>query len=88
MLSRWRACYRRIEAWHEEFFVAKWRAALKREARREQDLLTALLFLESLGVATPMGYYALELYPAFAESFHQWHRRMGIKQFPDAGFCC
>ena len=45
-------------------------------------------FLEALGVPNPTSYYSLALYPEFVESFHQWHRRMGMETFPEAGFCC
>lgn len=88
MRLRWRERYRRIEAWHDEFFVAKWRAGIRREVSREQDVLLAMLYLEALGVPNPTSYYALELYPQLIESFHQWHRRMGMEKFPDSGICC
>ncbi|MBA2440802.1 MAG: hypothetical protein H0V53_00120 [Rubrobacter sp.] len=88
MSPDWKEIYRRIDEFHNEFFVSKWRSGLQREANRQQDALMALLFLEALGVPNPTSYYTLELYPSFVEEFHQWHRRMGMETFPDAGFCC
>jgi len=83
-----RELYRRLEELNDEFFVSKWRSALQKEAARQEDALMAMLFLEALGVPNPTGYYALELYPEFAESFHRWHQRMGMQTFPEPGFCC
>ncbi len=88
MTPAWRELYNRIEELHDEYFVGRWRSGLQREANRQQDALMAMLFLEALGVPNPTSYYALELYPEFVESFHQWHRRMGMETFPDTGFCC
>ncbi len=83
-----RDLYNRINELNEEFLVSKWRSGLQKEANRQQDALMAMLFLEALGVPNPTSYYALSLYPEFVESFHQWHRRMGMETFPEAGFCC
>ena len=80
--------YRAAERFHDAFFVGRWRAGLQREARRQEDAFLALLYLDSLGVESPVAYYTLELYPHVAESFHQWHRRLGMDRFPDPGVCC
>lgn len=88
MVGRWRAWYERLEELHREFFVAPWRSGLQREATRQQDLLLAMVFLEALGIENPAGYYTLDLYPEFVASFHEWHRRMGMETFGDAGVCC
>ena len=88
MTPGWRELYERIDELHDEYFVGRWRSGLQKEANRQQDALMAMLFMEALGVPNPTNYYALELYPEFVESFHQWHRRMGMKTVPDAGFCC
>lgn len=87
-LLDWRGIYEKIEELNRQFLLSKWQSGLQREAVRQQDALMAMLFLEALGVPNPTSYYTLELYPEFVESFHQWHRRMGIQTFPDAGFCC
>ena len=88
MPPSWSDLLRRLDELNDEFFASKWRSGLQREATRQQDALMAMLFMEALGVPNPTSYYALELYPEFVESFHQWHRRMGIQTFPEAGFCC
>lgn len=88
MSPSWGDLLRRLDELNDEFFTSKWRSGLQREATRQQDALMAMLFMEALGVPNPANYYALELYPEFVESFHQWHRRMGIQTFPEAGFCC
>ncbi|HSK99895.1 MAG TPA: cory-CC-star protein [Rubrobacteraceae bacterium] len=88
MSPRWTSLLRRLDELNDEFFTSKWRSGLQHEATRQQDALMAMLFMEALGVPNPTSYYALELYPEFVESFHQWHRRMGMQTFPEAGFCC
>lgn len=80
--------WRRFVRFHDELFLAPWRAAIAREARREEEALLALLFLEALGVPGPADYYALELYPELIQAFHDWHRRMGMDRFPEPGVCC
>lgn len=80
--------WRKLTAYHDELFVAPWRADVARAARQEEDALLAMLFLEALGVSGPADFYALELYPDLIEAFHRWHRRMGIERFPEAGICC
>ena len=80
--------WRRAEALHAEFFVAKWRSGVRREARREEELLLALVFLDALGVENPDGYAALDLHPEMVASFHRWHRRAGLERFPTPGVCC
>ncbi len=77
-----------MSAYHDELFLVPWRAGVAREARREEDVLVALLFLEALGVQGPADYFALELYPDLIEAFHDWHQRMGMETFPEAGVCC
>ena len=80
--------WQRINAFHDELFVAPWRAGIARQARKEEEILVALLFLEALGIPGPADYYALELYPNLIEAFHRWHQRMGMETFPEAGVCC
>lgn len=88
MTGNLRGWYQGLERFHREFFVGRWRSGLQREATRQQDALMAMLFLEALGVQNPASYFTLELYPEFVESFHQWHRRMGMERFPSSGVCC
>ena len=40
--------WQRINAFHDELFVAPWRAGIARQARKEEEILVALLFLEGL----------------------------------------
>ncbi|KEZ75923.1 cory-CC-star protein [Salinisphaera hydrothermalis] len=83
-----KSLWRRINSYHDELFVAPWRASIAREARKEEDVLVALLFLEALGIPGSADYFALELYPDLIEAFHHWHQRMGMETFPEAGVCC
>lgn len=83
-----RATWRRVVEWHDQLFVAKWRSALQREARRQEDAFLAMLYLSAFGIDDPAGYFTLPVTPELVESFHQWHRSQGIDRFPDAGVCC
>lgn len=87
MRARLRATLRRLDELHDAFFVGRWRSALRRETRRQEEALLALLFLEAFGIESPASYHTLELRPELIESFHRWHQRQGIERFPD-GVCC
>jgi hypothetical protein len=80
--------WRRVEAAHDQLFVARWRQGLRREARRQQDTLRALVMLESLGVDNPVAYETLDLVPYLVADLHAWHRRMGQDSLGDPGVCC
>lgn len=80
--------WRRFERGHELLLVSRWRQGLRREARRRDDTLRALLLLESLGVDNPVAYETLDAVPYLVSDFHEWHRRMGRDEFGDAGVCC
>ncbi|MQA09514.1 MAG: hypothetical protein GEU98_13370 [Pseudonocardiaceae bacterium] len=86
--SRLVAAWRRVEAGHDEVFVARWRQGLRREARRQEDTMRALVMLESLGVDNPVAYETLELIPHLVGELHEWHQRMGQETFGDPGVCC
>lgn len=82
------AAWRRVERFHDELFVAPWRQALEREARRQSDVLAALLLLESFGVDNPVAYETLDLVPQLVADLHQWHLRLGMDRLGDPGMCC
>ncbi|PXY27557.1 cory-CC-star protein [Prauserella muralis] len=88
LTSRLAAAWRRLERGHDQLFVARWRQGVRREARRQQDTLRALVLLESLGVDNPVAYETLEAIPYLVADVHAWHRRMGQESFGDAGVCC
>ncbi|TCP51974.1 hypothetical protein EV191_106138 [Tamaricihabitans halophyticus] len=86
--ARLRAAWRRLERGHDQLFVARWRQGARREARRQQDTLRALVMLESLGVDNPVAYETLELIPYLVADLHEWHQRMGQRGFGDPEVCC
>lgn len=79
---------RRFARWHDQLFVAKWRSALQREARAQEDVFVGLLLLRAYGIDDPAALHTLELTPELVESFHRWHQQQGIERFPDGGVCC
>ncbi|PXY20437.1 hypothetical protein DI005_27070 [Prauserella sp. PE36] len=90
-MTLWRglvSAWKRVEAGHDAVFVARWRQGVRREARRQQDTLRALVLLESLGVDNPVAYETLDLVPYLVADVHEWHQRMGRETFGDAGVCC
>ncbi len=84
LVSAWRA----VERVHDELFVAPLRRAGAREVRREDDVLRALVLLESLGVDNPVAYETLDLVPFLVADLHAWHQRLGRDEFGDVGVCC
>lgn len=73
---------------YEGVYVAPYRAAIHRHYVRQRDLLFVLGFSDLLGVPSPLHFYTLELVPEVLESFHEWHRRMGLEEPPEGGFRC
>lgn len=82
------AGYRAVEGFHDELFLAPWRAGIARSAREQEDLLLTLVFLEALGVEHPAPLVSLELTGDLVEGYHDWHRRSGLDRSPMPGVCC
>jgi hypothetical protein len=87
LLGRVAAAWRTIEDLHDAVLVEPWRRGLRREARRQEQELLAVLLLEALGAQSPVSYYALEAYPWLAARAHELHRARGIDRL-DSGACC
>jgi hypothetical protein len=83
-----RQTWARLTAWHDALFLSRWRSGLQREARRQEDVFVALLYLSAFGIDDPSGFATLELTPELVESFHRWHQSQGVDRFPDVGVCC
>ncbi|QBI21783.1 hypothetical protein ER308_20965 [Egibacter rhizosphaerae] len=79
---------RRAAGHYEQVYTVRYRSALEREARRQEDLLVTLLFLEALGVENPASPVTAELLPEMIAAYHDWHRREGWERAPDPGVCC
>ncbi|EZQ20068.1 DNA helicase [Halopseudomonas bauzanensis] len=72
----------------EEAYNSRYRGAIARARRDEDDLFMLLVFAEMMGVPNPAAYYTLELQPLLLERFHDWHRRMGMEHSPLDHFRC
>lgn len=73
---------------YQQVYTVRHRASARREARRQQDLLVTLVFLEALGVDNPAASVSAELYPELVAAYHDWHRREGWERAPEPGMCC
>lgn len=71
-----------------EFYEARYRGAIARAKRAEDDLFMLLVFAEAMGVPNPASYYTLELLPILYDRFHEWHKRMGMETSPLEHFRC
>lgn len=80
--------WRQVLAWHDALFVTKWRSALQREARQQQDALVATLYLTAFGIDDPAAYHTLPVTAEYVDRFHTWHQHQGLDRFPDPGVCC
>lgn len=85
----------RIRAWlgqaryfAEEAYSVRYRSAIARARRDEDDLFMLLVFSEMMGMPNPAAYYTLELQPLMLERFHDWHLRMGMERSPLDHFGC
>lgn len=88
LLERARTLWRRIDRLHTELFITKYRSALQREARLQEDAFLATLYLTAFGIDDPVAYHTLPVTGELVENFHAWHLRQGMEQFPDFGVCC
>lgn len=84
LAQRWRAF---SDGLHE-FYVAPYRRTFARARRDEDDLFRMLVMSEMLGVPNPAAYYTAELLPVLYDSFHDWHRRMGMERSPLENYRC
>ncbi len=83
----WRGLRVAVDA-YEEVYQLRYQSALQREARRQEDVLVTLVFLEALGVDNPAASVTAELYPELIAAYHDWHRREGWERSPEPGVCC
>lgn len=81
--------------WHRlsraltEAYAAPYRREFARASRDEDDVFLMMVLAEALGVPNPATAYTLELLPAVYDSYHDWHRRMGMDRSPfDHLSCC
>lgn len=85
------AIKRKIKYWlelYDEFYIAPYRSAIRREQRDQEDLFILLSFSDMLGIPNPVSFYTLELLPYIYEDFHEWHQRMGMERSPLDGIRC
>lgn len=85
---RLREAARRLVDLYEEFFFSRYRSAVAREGRDQEDLFLLLAFSDLLGIPNPVNYYTLELLPYLLEEFHAWHLRQGYERSPFDGVSC
>ncbi len=83
-----RAAYHTVDRLHTELFITKYRSALQREARLQEDAFLATLYLSAFGIDDPAAYHTLPVTGELLDTFHTWHQREGMDHFPDFGVCC
>jgi len=88
LAGRVRVLWGRIDRLHTELFITKYRSALQREARLQEDAFLATLYLTAFGIDDPSAYHTLPVTGELVQGFHDWHQRQGLDQFPDFGVCC
>jgi len=86
--SGWRAWLDQARFYTEEVYSSRYRGAIARARRDEDDLFMLLVFSEMMGLQNPASYYTLELQPLLLERFHDWHIRMGMERSPLDNFRC
>jgi hypothetical protein len=88
MTGRLRSLYEKVDRLHTELFITKYRSALQREARLQEDSFLAVLYLTIHGIDDPAAYHTLPVTGELVQGFHAWHQRQGMDHFPDFGVCC
>lgn len=79
---------RRAIDFYEEIGRSRWRQESAREARAQHDTLRALVLLDTLGVDNPASYETLDAIPYLLADAHEWHQRLGRRDFGMPGGCC
>lgn len=87
-LQRLTQALRRVAAFYEEVGRSRWRQESAREARSQHDTLRALVLLDTLGVDNPVAFETLDAVPYLLADAHEWHQRLGRKDFGMPGGCC
>jgi len=87
-VSRLREAWRRLDRLHNELFITKYRSAMQREARVQEDAFLAMLYLTAFGIDDPAAYHTLSITGELVDGFHAWHVRQGLDTFPEFGVCC
>ncbi|MFQ5550006.1 MAG: cory-CC-star protein [Gemmatimonadales bacterium] len=78
----------RFREFYEELYVAPYRSLIYRQYLEQRDLFLLMTVSDLLGIPNPVSFYTLELYPHLIESFHDWHKRIGMPSAPEGGFRC
>ncbi len=72
-----------------EIYRVKFGSEFGREALQREELFITLILLDYLGIPNPIKLLAVEYMPFLMESFHSWHRSLGIEKSPlDWIKCC
>lgn len=88
LTSRVTRAVRRAAQFYEEVGASRWRQESAKEARAQHDTLRALVLLDTLGVDNPVAFETLDAVPYLLADAHDWHLRLGRKDFGMPGGCC
>lgn len=89
LLQKIKHLLKQAAAFYEAVLIHPYRQTIYKSYAKEDDFFMLLCFSEFLGLPHPVSYYTLELYPYYADRFHQWHQRMGMEHSPlDTIKCC
>lgn len=89
IFSRLGSVIRKAASFYDSVLIQPFRKTIYRRYIEEEELFMMICFSELLGLPCPITYYTLELYPAYAPRFHDWHKRMGMEHSPlDEIKCC
>jgi len=73
----------------KEIYRVKFGSNFAREAREREEIFIAFLLMDFYGLPNPVKLLAIEYIPYLMESFHRWHKSVGIEKSPlDWLRCC
>ncbi|MEO0144260.1 MAG: hypothetical protein ABIL49_06110 [candidate division WOR-3 bacterium] len=65
----------------KQFIYLKFKMPIIQEYKHNEEFLILMAFLDFFGLENPIGIFSIELYPDFIEAFHNWHKRINLKNY-------
>lgn len=72
----------------DEYYYITYRRSFGQEIKDIDDFFMIMVFSEMMGIENPYKLQMLDMLPALMPRFHEWHKKMGLKDSPFEFFPC
>ncbi len=66
----------------KEIYRVKFGSSFAREVSKQEEIFIAFLLMDFYGLPNPVKLLAIEYIPLMMESFHRWHKSLGMEKSP------